>query len=68
MDAQAERRFQMNNIRYRLGVERHPVHGERNIRLVQKNGDRNLYQHLTPGQAVRLARALESAARESTGV
>jgi hypothetical protein len=62
---QGERRFQMNGIRHRLSVEKHPCYAERPIRFVQKDGTRRLYQHLSPEQALRLARALESAAREA---
>lgn len=61
--AQGERRFQMNQIRYRLTLERHPCYEERPIRLVQKDGSRRFYQHLSPEQARRLAKALEAAAR-----
>jgi hypothetical protein len=63
--ATGERRFQMNGIRYRLSVEKHPCLEDRPIRLVQKDGSRRLYQHLSPSQAIRLARALEAAAKEA---
>jgi hypothetical protein len=56
-----EKRFQMNGLTYRLS--NHQIHEGRTVNLYVSDPYFTHRHHLTPDQAIRLARALEAAAK-----